>query len=393
MVNIKKFFITRMQTGKPAFSATTNLRNVPHDLVNMLAYFCLRFLSWGYRSIVQLRVRCYRHGIFKQARLPCPVISVGNLTTGGTGKTPAVIEIARILRRRHKRIAILTRGYHRQTSVPNIVVQPDSDVHLVGDEPLLMLRTLAGQDASPGASDIAVIVGSNRYQSGQIALDQFRADVMVLDDGFQHLQLARTFDLVLIDATNPFGGNQLLPAGFLREPLPHLTRAHAFLITRSDEVQELTPIIDTLRAIAPNVPIFRAVHAYETIRELGSDTMIPPDRLASERLLAVSGLGNPDSFRRVLQQHHIQVEKHLDFPDHHWYTANDLGHICRILTEQRLAAVITTEKDEVKFLPYRQQFTKPCYVMTIRMNIQPEQMFEAALLGSLPQPSSWVADN
>ncbi|PIE32760.1 tetraacyldisaccharide 4'-kinase [candidate division KSB3 bacterium] len=398
MINIKKFFMARILDGKPTIPATKNFRNSLLYGLKILIYFCLLLLSWGHSGIVRLRTKLYERGIMKQAKLPCPVIGVGNITTGGTGKTPTVIELARILRRHHKKIAILTRGYQRDASIPNIIVRPDSDVRFIGDEPLLMMRKLVERGSAPTerqetpvtrkrgrppAPPVSIIVGSNRHRSGQIALDRFEPDVFVLDDGFQHLQLARTFDLVLIDATNPFGGNHLLPAGFLREPVRHLRRAHAFLLTRSDEIQDIGPIMDTLRAIHPDAPIFRGIHVYDVVRDISSQMDAPIKTLISKKLLAVSGLGNPDSFHRLLEQCGLQIIQRLDFPDHHWYTDDDIECIRRIMIEHELDGMITTEKDEAKLLPKIKHSETEGYVMAIRMSIQPEMEFEAMLLKSL----------
>ena len=174
----------------------------------MALFALLTALSAGYAGLVRLRVMAYRRGWLKQAALPRPVISVGNITAGGTGKTPTVIEIARILGQAGRRVAILTRGYRRAGDAPHVIVTPDFSASAVGDEPLLLAKSL------PQAR---VIVGRNRAESGRIALERFQPDVFVLDDGMQHLRLRRDCDLVLIDATQPFGGGRVLP-GSGREP-------------------------------------------------------------------------------------------------------------------------------------------------------------------------------
>lgn len=378
-MNIKKFFIELLQSGKPQFPVRKSVVAWAQYLIRYLAFIVLLGCSLGYRGVVQLRVYLYQAGVFKRFSLPCPVISIGNITAGGTGKTPAVIEIAKLLRQHGKRVAILSRGYRRNTSMPNYVVQPDADVRMAGDEPLLIARKLQSQKTS-NVPNIPVIVGSQRYLSGKLALDRFQSEVILLDDGFQHIQLERTFDLVLIDATNPFGGGYMLPAGFLREPLTHLARAHAFVITRSDEIDDLAPIKQQLQQFNPDAPIFRGVHACDEIKHVITGEIIEIDSLKKMRLLAVSGLANPASFFHLLDSSGLSPIENLAFPDHHWYTRQDAIEMRRIISEQDIDAVIATEKDEAKLAPYVDIFGVLCCVVTIRLEIQPQKEFENFLL-------------
>lgn len=382
MRNIRNFLTTFLQTDKPAFPTSLNIVIVSHYVIDLLLYSILWGCSLLYGCVVQGRFKLYQSGLLKSLSLSCPVISIGNITTGGTGKTPTVIEVTEILRRYGKRVTILTRGYRRETSKINAVVQADTDVRDVGDEPLFMIQRFQ-RGRKPALPEVSVIVGSQRFRSGQLALERFPPDVFLLDDGFQHIQLARTFDLVLIDATNPFGGNHLLPAGLLREPLHHLRRAHAFIITRSDEVADIELICQQLHAISSNVPIFTGIHEYDGIRKIATDEYISHGILNTQRLLAVSGLGNPESFHRLLKKCALHLAQTLDFPDHHWYTKQDAVTIRQVLIEQNIDAVITTEKDETKLSQYSHTLGVPCYVMTIRLHIQPEKEFEKRLLDSL----------
>lgn len=359
-----------LHAGKPAIPARKSLTSLFLYAVQSFVFMILAGCSWVYALVIRTRLFLYQHGIFPCLSLPCPVISVGNITTGGTGKTPTVIEIAKILQRYGKQAAILTRGYRRKAEVPNYVVEPDADVWQVGDEPLLMLRKL---------HDVPIVVGSQRYVSGKLAIERFQPDVLLLDDGFQHIQLRRDLDLVLIDATNPFGGGYLLPAGFLREPLDHLRRARAFVITRSNEAPDIAPILRRLQQITPDGRIFTGAHALDVIRPIASDSPVDLTSLRRKRLLAVSGLGNPRSFHALLNGQGLTMVSHLDFPDHHWYTEQDIEGIRRLVTQKQIDAIMTTEKDEAKLLPYFQGLGV-CYVATIRLDIQPEKEFEQFLL-------------
>jgi tetraacyldisaccharide 4'-kinase len=279
-------------------------------------------------------------------------------------------------------VAVLSRGYQRDRSLATLVVEPDSKVEQVGDEPLLMLRKFRRDLRAPLPCP-SVIVGSQRYRSGLIALERFHSDVMLLDHGFQHLPLARNCDLVLIDATNPFGGGYLLPAGFLREPVAHLRRAAAFIITRCNEVPELESIFQVVKTFNPAAPVFTAIHAFDGFRELGGHATVSAETLIHRRLLAVSGLGNPGSFYRLLKTKGIEPLVSRDFPDHHEYNDADRLEIARTCREQKLDALVTSEKDESKLLPCVEQLKIPCYVMMVKLAIQPEKEFENMLLAYL----------
>jgi len=255
----------------------------------------------------------------------------------------------------------------------------NADVQDVGDEPLLIARKLQ-QKNNAALPDVPVIVGSKRYLSGKLAIERFQPDVILLDDGFQHIQLERTFDLVLIDATHPFGGNYVLPAGLLREPFENLVRAHAFVITRSDEIADISPICQRLTQINPEVPIFKGIHVYDEIRKVNTDESVTIEKLKDRRILGVSGLANPASFHRLLNNLDLTIVKYLDFSDHHWYTEQDVHNICRIISEHHIDAVMTTEKDEAKLLLYSDSLEVMVYIMTIKIEVQPEKEFENLLL-------------
>jgi tetraacyldisaccharide 4'-kinase len=192
--------------------------------------------------------------------------------------------------------------------------------------------------------------------------------------------LERTFDLVLIDATNPFGGNHLLPAGLLREPVKNLRRADAFVITRSDEIADISPICRRLQQINPKVPIFSGRHGYDEIKSVATHQSVALDVLKDQRLLEVSGIANPASFHRLLRGLNLPVVHYLDFPDHHWYTEQDLSNMQRIISTHHIESIITTEKDEVKLLRHVDILNVPIYGMAIRLEVCPGEEFEKLLL-------------
>jgi tetraacyldisaccharide 4'-kinase len=382
-MNIKNFFVRIVSSGKPIFQPQSDAFTILRYIGHYALFAILYGVSLLYRVLVQLRMTCYQKGILKRYLLSCPVISIGNITTGGTGKTPTVILIAQILRQHGKRVTILSRGYRRTPGSAGVspahITDTHSDVRDVGDEALLIARKLQ-QKNNATLQGISVIVGSQRYLSGKFAIERFQPDVILLDDGFQHIQLQRTCDLVLIDATNPFGGDHLLPAGFLREPVENLTRAHAFVITRSDEVANISSISQRLRQINPKAPIFRGTHVYDEIRWADTGELITIEKLKDKRILGVSGLANPASFHRLLDNRGLAIVKYLDFPDHHWYTKQDTHHICQIIAEDHIDAIMTTEKDEVKLSLHSELLEVPVYVIAIKIDIQPEKEFEDLLL-------------
>jgi tetraacyldisaccharide 4'-kinase len=289
----------------------------------------LALIEPAYRGATWLRNRLFDRDVLLHARrLPRPVISVGNLTTGGTGKTPAVVWLARALReRRGWKIAVLLRGYRAATGEPS-------------DEEELL------RGALPEAT---VAAGSNRYAGGSRLLARDASiDAFVLDDGFQHRRLHRDVDVVLIDATNPFGYGRVLPRGMLRESTAGLTRASAVLLTRCDQSpREATDAIESaVRSRSPTLPVFRSSHRLGPVA-LGDRTE-PIDWLRGRRVLAFAGIGNPTAFARSLEDADATVVSSMWFGDHHAYAQPDVEAIAKRAREQGVDAVVTTHKDRVK---------------------------------------------
>ena len=282
-------------------------------------------LSWLYGGMAVLR----RRWLEARARgLDRPVVSVGNVTCGGTGKTPVVEMIARELCRLGCRPAILSRGYG------------GSAAGAAGNDELHVLAANL-----PGVPHYQ---GKDRHPLGLEAIAR-GADVLILDDGFQHARLKRDLDLVLIDALDPFGGGRVLPAGLLREPLAVLAHADLLAITRSNRVDPmlLTTLSSYLRARFPTIPqIFIETHPIEW-RALGGGTE-PPEALRGRRCLAFCGIGNPESFRREIEALGVAVAELIPFPDHHRYTRQDLEAIESCAAGVRADGVLLTQKDAVK---------------------------------------------
>jgi tetraacyldisaccharide 4'-kinase len=293
-----------------------------------------------YRGAVAIRTAAYRRGWRRRSRLDVPVISVGNLTFGGTGKTPTVIALARELVRLGRRPAVLTRGYKRLEDSQVVVVGPEprQTVDEVGDEPLEMAGRLPG---------VPIVVDADRARGGAEA-QHLGADVVLLDDGFQHLRLERDLDLVVIDAGDPWGGGRLPPLGRLREPTTALDRADAVLITKVPAdwrpvVAEIERVID---AVAPRLQVFVSRLQLNRVRVPGEGWR-DATALAGRRVFAFAALGRPEGFAATLSEAGAEIADRCWFPDHHTYSAAELEDL-----EQRAsllaATLVTTAKDAVK---------------------------------------------
>src|SRR5262245_19884790 len=246
-------------------------------------------LSLLYGAVTRTRLSLYRRGTFQSTKLDRPVISIGNITTGGTGKTPLVEFVARTIASQGKKVCILTRGYGRRDPHLQVIVSDGYGVLATpseaGDEPFLLATKLSGL--------AAVISSADRIAAGQEAIKDFGTDCFVLDDGFQHLRLARDLNIVTIDATNPWGGGSLLPYGRLREAPEGLSRADCVVLTRCDQVGDVSALKDEIRALTGSCPIFQSQMRAVRVSPLknGSESIAAPARIA-----AFCAVGNPSSF-------------------------------------------------------------------------------------------------
>ncbi len=281
-----------------------------------------------YSAIMRAKAWGHTRGIFRKRKLPGTVIAVGNLTVGGTGKTPMVLWIAERLVQEGKHAAILTRGY-RGT--------PDAGARGVSqsDEVALLRERVAGK--------VQLGVGPDRYKNGMV-LARHGADWFVLDDGFQHLKLARDADIVLVDATDPFGGGMVLPAGRLREPVSALRRADIVVITRSMEAS--LPATEAIVRRHTSSPIFYASTRIESVLRIPRlDVDLPPGEWPKARFLAFCGIGNSSAFFENLRSWGFQVAQRRGFADHHVYTKRDAEELERSAQECGADALLCTEKD------------------------------------------------
>jgi len=299
--------------------------------------FLLSLPAAGYWLGMRVRTRLYDTGRSGAHRAPVPVLSVGNLTAGGTGKTPFVAWLAEFLRARGLRPTILSRGYGRD---------PASGL----DDENQMLALLA--------PEVPIIVSANRARAVKERAWDAPGSVAVLDDGFQHRRLARDLDIVLVDALLPFGGGHVLPRGLLREPLSALARAGLIVITRADQVppEQLQEIRARIAEHAPDAPVALAVHRPLGLQVVSADAQDASERksldeLSEGRWAAFCGIGNPDAFRATLEALGAEVGPFVAFADHHRYGADELRALIETARAEGCRGLVTTEKDAIKVAP------------------------------------------
>ena len=345
----------------------------PRSVSDALACSLLQTGSFVYRIAVDLRNTAYERGWAKSVTLPCRVVSVGNLTVGGTGKTSCVRLIAEKLSARGKRVAVLSRGYggsrrdywlrwdHNRLLV-NGAEQPFLDG--LADEPLLLARALPG---------VPIVVGPRRDQTGQLACTTFGADTVVLDDGFQHRRVRRDCDIVLVHARMPLGGWAVLPRGPMREPLASLARAHVIMVTKVDEALEtLGAVTERLRAVNPEAVLVTAMHEPTDLLDSRSGSREEPQRLNGLRVGLISSIGDPAGFESTIRRLHATIVWHQSFPDHYRYQQADVNGVIAQLNAIRPDAVVTTEKDWIRLQPWtvdRGPWTAPFWVLRVQMKI------------------------
>lgn len=303
--------------------------------------------SLAYGAGVLGRKLLYDLKVLTRRKLDAKVICVGNLTTGGTGKTPAVLLAAETLRRRGHDVSIISRGYGRTAPKKDVTVLLDgrrTDWRLCGDEPWMIHQSLQGLS-------VPVLVCPDRAKAGELAVEMYGSRVIILDDGFQHLKLHRDLDVVLVNARDPFGGRRLLPLGDLREPLSALRRAHMVVLTHADRVTaaDLTRLRDEIEKIHPGVPVLESAHKADHILDVRTEKKLPLEALKGKAVVALSGLGDPLSFESQLEELSAVISQTWRYPDHHPYTEREMRSIEALRGGLPL---VTTFKDYVR-LPDR----------------------------------------
>jgi tetraacyldisaccharide 4'-kinase len=349
-----------------------------HGVRPTLLRLTLRLLSHLYRLIVQVRLYLYRTRILKDRHLGCLVISIGNLTVGGTGKTPVVEKFARALQNGGRRVAILSRGYksvdtrkkrgwlakltRRGSNNPPRVVSDGKRILLdsatSGDEPYMLASNLKG---------VAVVVDKDRVKGGLYAIKKLRADTLLLDDGLQYLHLKHRLDIVLIDRQAPFGNEYLLPRGTLREPPDNLRRANYIFITKcSGEPND--ELIERIRKYNRTAEIIECAHRPLYLRHIYKDESLPLDYLQGLYVGSICGIAAPESFENGLRSLGARIELSRKFADHHRYTETELHSFLQRCVKRDVSALITTEKDAVRF-PVIDPLPLPVYYLRVEIEI------------------------
>jgi tetraacyldisaccharide 4'-kinase len=338
----------------------------------------LRLLSFLYLAIVQLRLYLYRKRILKERQLGCLVISIGNLTVGGTGKTPVVEKFARALQSGGRRVAILSRGYksidrrkkktwweralgQRPETTPRVVSDGKRvllDSGTSGDEPYMLASNLRG---------VAVVVDKDRVKGGLHALKELGVDTLLLDDGLQYLHLKHRLDIVLVDRQAPFGNEHLLPRGTLREPPRNLRRASYIFITKCNG-EPNSELIQRIRQHNRTAEIIECTHKPLYLKHVYREERLPLDYLKELYIGSLCGIAAPESFEEGLRKLGAKIELSRHFADHHRYAQKELTSFLQRCVRRDVSAVITTEKDAVR-LPVLDNLEVPIYFLRVEIEI------------------------
>ncbi len=335
-------------------------------LLNLLAS-----IAWVFKGVVLARLGLYAAGIFRRFPLGCQVISVGNITAGGTGKTPVVEIFARELQKAGRKVAILSRGYRkrelpwyqrvwRQRIDPPRVVSDGKrlllDSEMGGDEPYMLASNLPG---------VVVLVDKDRVKSGRFAVKRYGCDTLILDDGFQYLKLQHRLEIVLVDKTNPFGNGRMLPRGILREPTRNLRRADVIFITKSDG--QSAELRARLREVNPDAEIIECCHKPRYLQNVFTAEHVPLEWLRGKTVTSLSGIAVPQSFENLLRAKGARVIHCERYADHHRYSAQEIIDAVNRAADLRAEALLTTEKDAVRFPRLE---TTPVPVYYLRVDIE-----------------------
>ena len=327
-------------------------------------------LSFFYLGVVNLRNWLYDHKIFKEVKLSCPVISVGNISVGGTGKTPCVIMLTQILKKNGFQPAVISRGYGGRSISPANIVSDGNKIFLdgetAGDEPYLIAKALQG---------VPVITGTKRRTTGQVAIDKFGANVLICDDAMQHRQIFRDINLVLLDSKGFHGNYHVLPRGKLREPIKEIRRAGAILLTHADEEVKIDAKIEELIK-TEKIPVFQSIHQPEDIISGDGSVRKPVSELKGKKVSAFCGIANPGSFEKTLLAAGAKTLSFDIFPDHHRYSEKEIEKLKTGFIKSGADYLITTQKDAIR-LQNHSGFLKTLFILRVKMEIKPSaQSFE-----------------
>jgi tetraacyldisaccharide 4'-kinase len=323
--------------------------------------FCQKIFypfSLIYGAIIWMRNKSYDKKFFRSFKIEnCTIISVGNISVGGTGKTPVINFLARYLSETGFKVVILSRGYRKKSKDTRIVSNGKEiliSLEEAGDEPFLLARQLKG---------IPIVVEADRYKAALLIQQKFKPDVILLDDGFQHRRLMRDLDIVLVDASRGFGNGFLLPAGFLREPISSLRRADLIWFTRIDQSKNMEQLIGKVRQVSSK-PILKSCHQPAEIIPALSEKRYDLSYLNQKRVFLFSGIGNPLAFEETIKKLGALVISHVKFSDHYQYTQKCLDKLIRQAQQSDTDLILTTEKDYIR-IENLLKIESPIYYLTI----------------------------
>lgn len=310
--------------------------------------------SLFYGALVKLSYWCYQERLCPQYELGKPVVSVGNITWGGVGKTPFVELIAKLVKEQNRLPAILIRGYKGKKKDPTAL-------NIESDEALSYQTSLKG---------VPIGIGKDRFQKSEEILQNSPVDVFLLDDGFQHWRIKRNLNIVLIDATNPFGNGFLIPRGILREPLSAVSRADLIVITKSDIGKDNIAHIKDALSRFKNIPILESIHRPEYLWDLRGNSIVDLSFIRDKPICSFCSIGDPESFERTLVSLGVQLTKNFVFMDHHWYSHQDISQIIKFCSTQGIDTLVTTNKDAVKLKEFENLWDNNLKIFALKIQIQ-----------------------
>ncbi len=345
--------------------------------INLLLWF-LKQLSYLYGWLMQLRLFLYKSGIIRHDTLGCQVISVGNITVGGTGKTPVVEIFARRLQQEGRKVAILSRGYKKEEPPffrrminkitmyekrcpPRVVSDGENlllDSAMSGDEPYMLASNL---------ENVAVVVDKDRVKSGRYAIQKLGCDTLVLDDGFQYMKLKHRLEIMLVDSTNPFGNGYVLPRGILRERIKNVSRADFIFLTKCDG-SDNSELKQMLRDYGAQAEIIECCHSARYLRNVYTRDKEELNYLQGLKVVALSGIASPRGFENELEKNGAVIIDRLRFSDHYRYSQQELIDIINNAHKNGADAIITTEKDAVRF-PLLERIDVPLYFLRVDIEL------------------------
>ncbi|MDR1701651.1 MAG: tetraacyldisaccharide 4'-kinase [Sporomusaceae bacterium] len=359
--------------GNYLYGLVYSEKDTTFSFLRSMILVLLAGLSVVYALLAGLKRSLYQYGVLKSYRLSRPVISLGNITLGGTGKTPAAKNLALFIRDQGFKVAVLNRGYRASFQGDAALVSDGEKTYLpvseCGDEAYLLAQTLPG---------VMVVIGKNRAVAGQFAIEKHGAEVLIIDDGYQHWRLKRDLDIVLIDTLDPFGNKYTLPRGILREPLACLDRADIFLLTKTNQssAQKQDIICWELRKYNQTAAIVKSSHAPGSFTNLNAWLLKGGEKentvsLDNTAVVAFSALGNPASFEQTLNSLGVKTAAFICYPDHHYYTIDEMLDLAQKAAVLNAAALVTTEKDAVKIpAAFLAATSLPVYVLPLDIVFQ-----------------------